>query len=123
MFNRYFITLNESHQQSDSKSIEKLGKKIEQIAKDEIKSKDRVNISLEEYERMRKQIETLERKNSQRDKLIIQLGIPAEMIDCIDPMSVNVRHCDDHCDFKRDYYIRFTVDMSPDMWKGPCSWL
>ena len=111
MFNKYFISVHEHHQQSNSKSIEKLGEKMEKIAKEEIRSKDRVDISLKEYEQMRKRIETLERKNSQRDKLIIQLGIPAEVIDHIHIGSIRVQQCDDLRDFTRRYHVHFDVDM------------
>ena len=123
-FNKYFSSVNEcSGHNSDSKAIEKLGDRIEQVARDEIKSKDRVNISLEEYEQMKKQIETLERKNSQRDKLIIQLGIPAEVIDHIHTSSIRVQRCEDIRDFKCRYHVHFDVDTSPDLRKEPGSWL
>lgn len=112
MFNKYFISVNEcSGHKSDSKAIKKLGDRIEKAARDEIKSKDRVDISLEEYEQMRKQIETLERKNSQRDKLIIQLGIPAEIIDHILADSIRVYTMDNIMDFTRKYTVSFKVPM------------
>lgn len=110
MFNKYFISVNECNGHgSDSRAIEKLGEKIEKIAKEEIKSKDRVDISLEEYQRMRKRIETLERKNSQRDELIIRLGIPAEVIDRIDTDSIVVYTTTNVRDFTRKYTIDFEV--------------
>ena len=123
MFNKYFVSVTQSSPGSNSKFVEKLGEKMDKIAKEEIRSKDRVDISLEEYEQMKKRIETLERKNSQRDKLIIQLGIPAEVIDHIHIGSIRVQQCDDLRDFTRRYHVHFDVDMSPDLRKEPCSWL
>ena len=113
MFNKYFINDNHSAIEAahiTAKSNRELGEKLESISKEEIKSKDRVDITLEEYLAMREKIEKLEAKNSQRDRLIIRLGIPAELIDSIDTSSINVTHCEDICNFKRKYRIEFEVE-------------
>lgn len=121
MFKKYFIHIPDSSAKDAAhivaRSNEKLGEKLETISKNEIKSKDRVDIPLSEYLQMREKIEKLERKNSQRDKLIIQLGIPAEVIDAINPDTINVTYMDDIKDFVRHYRVAFDVDASPDIMK------
>jgi hypothetical protein len=98
-----------------AKSNKELGEKLEAISKEEIKSKDRVDISLEEYQRLHRHIENLERQNDHMGKLIVQLGIPAEIINSIKPDTVNVTYCDDIIDFVRHYRVAFDVDDSPDI--------
>ena len=114
MFNKYFyINDNQSAitaARITAKSNEELGLKLESISQSEIKSKDRVDITLKEYLEMREKIEKLERKNSQRDKLIIQLGIPVEVIDKIIPSSVKVYQNVDPMRFTKQYQIRFNVE-------------
>lgn len=122
MFNKCFMFVNDDSNaviaaNIAAKSSDKLGEKLEAISKAEIKSKDRVDISLDEYQRMRNRIQELERKNSQRDKLIVQLGIPCEVIDAIKTDTIDVVHCDDIRDFTRHYKIAFDVDASPDIMK------
>lgn len=119
MFNKYFIQVPDSSAKDAAgivaESNKELGKKLEAISKEEIKSKDRVDISLEEYQRICRHIENLERQNSQMGKLIVQLGIPVEIINSIKTDTVNVTHCDDIKDFVRHYRVAFDVDDSPDI--------
>ena len=120
MFNKYFIVNDRSAVEAahiTARSNKELGKKLEDISKAEIKSNDRVDITLEEYLTMRKRIETLESKISRMSKLVIQLGIPAEVIDSIKTDSIRVVHNDDIRDFVRHYHIEFDVDASPDIMK------
>ena len=120
MFNKYFIVDNRSAVEAahiTAQATKKFGEKLDDISKNEIKSKDRVDITLEEYLTMRKRIETLESKYSHISKLIVQLGIPAEVIDSIRLDTVNVVHNDDIRDFVRHYRIAFDVDAGPDIMK------
>lgn len=113
MFNKYFIVDNRSAVEAahiTAQATKKFGEKLESISKNEIKSKDRVDITLEEYLTMRKRIETLESKYSRISNLIVQLGIPAEVIDNIRLDTVNVTHCDDIQDFVRHYRIAFDAE-------------
>ena len=82
-------------------SNKKLGEKLEAISKDEIKSKDRVDISLDEYTRMQKRIENLERANREMNMLLHDIGIPVEVIGSVERSSINVTHCDHIHDFNR----------------------
>lgn len=122
MFDKHFSFINDDTNaiiaaNITARSNKELGEKLEEISKDEIKSKDRVDISLEEYLTMRKRIEMLESKISRMSKLVVQLGIPAEVIDSIKTDSIRVVHNDDIRDFVRHYSIAFDVDASPDIMK------
>lgn len=119
MFNKYFIQAPDSSAKDAAhivaKSNKELGEKLGAISKEEIKSKDRVDISLEEYQRLHRHIENLERQNDHMGKLIVQLGIPAEIINSIKTDTVSMTYCDDIIDFVRHYRVVFDVDDSPDI--------
>jgi hypothetical protein len=93
-----------------AKSNEKLGEKLESISKEAIKSKDRVDITLEEYLQMREKIEKLEAENSRMSILINRIGIPFEELDKIDPNTVNVYYNENPTRFTKRYQIVFDVE-------------
>ena len=93
-----------------AKSNELLGKKLESISKEEIKSKDRVDITLEEYLKMREKIKMLEDANYRMSEFIIQLGIPEEELDKIDPNTVNIYYNENPTRFTKRYQIVFDVE-------------
>lgn len=120
MFNKYFINDNTSAVTAariTAESNDRLGRKLEGISQAEIKSKDRVDISLEEYLEMRGKIAKLEGESRYLNRLVRNIGIPVEVIDSIMLDSINVTHCDHIHDFKRTYCIKFDVDASPDLMK------
>ena len=116
MFNKYFIAVNDNHSaitaaRITAKANEKLGEKLESISKEEIKSKDRVDITLEEYLKMRERIQTLEEKNSRMSILINRIGIPIEELDKIDPNTLNVYQNVNPTRFTKRYQIVFDVEV------------
>ena len=122
MFGKHFVFVNDDSNAVIAANIvansnKKLGEKLESISEKEIKSKDRVDISLEEYTQTKKRLETLERANREMHMLLHDIGIPVEVIGSVEHSSINVTHCDDICDFKRKYRIEFDVDASPDLMK------
>jgi hypothetical protein len=118
MFNKYLLCINginDNHSavtaaNITAKSNKELGEKLESIAKDEIKSKDRVDIPLKEYLKMRERIRVLEEQNSRMGVLINRIGIPFEELDKIDPNTVNVYHNENPTRFTRRYQIIFDVE-------------
>jgi hypothetical protein len=95
-----------------SKATKELGEKFESISQAEIRSKDRVDIPLSEYLRMKDELEHTSRALRHARALIATMGIPAEIISAIDPDSVCVYTNEDLRDFKRHYQVRFSVDTS-----------
>lgn len=119
-FDKYFINDNRSAVEAahiTARATRELGKTLESISQSEIKSKDRVDISLEDYTWMQNRIVKLERENRELFSLFHDIGIPLEVVDAIDRKSINVVHCDHIRDFKRKYHIEFVVDASPDLMK------
>ena len=114
MLNKYFyINDNQSAITAahiTAKATKELGRKMEFISQAEIKSKDRVDITLEEYLTMRKRIEELESQNSRMGVLINRIGIPFEELDKIDPNTVNVYHNENPTRFTKRYQIIFDVE-------------
>ena len=79
--------------EAQTKSVDKL-----------VASKDRVDISLNEYKRFL----NLENQIRQYERILKSLGIPFELN--IDTNSIHVSYCDNPRDFKRKYRIEFNVD-------------
>lgn len=68
-----------------------------------VASKDRVDISLNEYKRFL----NLETQIKQYERLLKSFGIPFELN--IDIDSIHISYCDNPRDFKRKYRIEFDV--------------
>lgn len=119
MFDKY-IHISDNKKVKDAAIIyreatEKVVEKLESISQAEIKSKDRVDIPLSEYLRITEENKKLNRRVSEMSRIIIQLGIPAEVIDRIIPQSICVECCDDYLEYKKHYRVNFAVDDSPDI--------
>lgn len=79
--------------EAQTKSVDKL-----------VASKDRVDISLNEYKRFL----NLENQIRRYERILKSLGIPFELN--IDTDSIHVSYWDNSLDFKRKYRIEFNVD-------------
>ena len=104
-----------------ARSNRELGEKLETISKAEIKSKDRVNISLAEYENMKDQISSLSAENRKMRYLLKKIDIPLDKN--IIPDSIQTRYTYDPtclvCKFMvcfdineseiRDHYARYFI--------------
>lgn len=117
MFGKHFVFVNDDTNaiaaaNITAKSNEKLGEKLESISQAEIKSKDRVDISLEEYLSMRRRIEELESQNSRMEKFLYRIGIPDDVIDDAEVDNIRSYYHDDIRDFVRHYHIIVDVDFS-----------
>lgn len=116
MFNKYFIQqADTARNEAIASSIREHGRKLESISKAEIKSKDRVDIPLSEYNEMR---ETIRKQESELRSLYCtfrQLGIPKEVVDGIVPDSIKVYTNEDLKDFIRHYMIKFDFDAGLDI--------
>lgn len=95
-----------------AKSIEEFGEKLELISKADIKSKDRVDISLDEYLMLKGELERNSRELRHARYLLGEMGIPPDIISAIDSKSIHVETCEDFQWFKRHYRITFAVDTS-----------
>lgn len=113
MFNKYIINSDENTiaaAKINAEATEELGKKAEQIVDRMIVSKDRADISMQEYLKLREDVAKYERRLRDMGMLITALGIPAEVIDGIDRSTVRVQTCKDFRNYTTRYHIHFDVD-------------
>ena len=96
--------------QSNKEQMGEYTKTLKDISEAEIKSKDRVDIPLSEYDRLCRENSDLQWRLDHLNRMIIRMGIPAEVIDAIDPESIEVLTCKDFKDFKTKYKVLFSID-------------
>ena len=89
-------------------AIRKLTQTLDDISKREIKVRDRVDISLEEYERMKNEIRRLNGENIQMRAVLGKFHIPLDVK--IIPDSIEINYAHDIRWFKRRYRIEFEAE-------------
>lgn len=89
-------------------SNRELGEKLENISKAEIKSKNRVDISLEEYENMKNKIKSLSYEVDRLTKILTRIDVPLDK-DII-PDSIKTCWCEDYWNNRVKFIIEFAVD-------------
>ena len=91
-----------------AESNREYAKKLEEISKAEIKSKDRVDITLEEYESLKNQVKWLEYEVHRLQSIMKKIEIPYDL-DII-PDSIETTYCDDHYNFRKIFNVRFAYN-------------
>lgn len=89
-------------------SNRELGEKLESISQAEIKSKDRVDITLEEYENMKRTIEKLTFDNRCMRDVLDRIEVPIHRK--IIPDSIRNYCTEDRRNFRYIYTIEFAID-------------
>ena len=84
------------------------GRKLEEISKAEIKARDRVDITLEEYESMKNQIKWLDYEVHRLQSIFEKIQVPYEL-DII-PDSIETTYCTDHLNFRKIFNVRFAYN-------------
>lgn len=115
MFDKhYYIKEDKSVEAAriNAKAQAMFSRKLESISEAEIKSKDRVDISLEEYERLKRDLQFFREFSDTLNVLFMKMGIPCDVINGIIPESVKVVSCscDDYSRFLKRFRIEFSVD-------------
>ncbi len=95
-----------------AESIKGFGEKLQSISQADIKAKDRVDISLSEYLRMREELESTQRDLRHCREMLCMMGIPAEVLPAIKSDSIRVSTYKDPCAYKSLYQVIFEVDES-----------
>lgn len=90
------------------RSNRELGEKFENIFKAEIKSKDRVDISLEEYENMKNQIGSLSYEVDRLSNILKRIEVPLDKE--IIPDSIQTCWCTDIRNNRHIFRIEFAID-------------
>ena len=116
MFNKYFMQIpNTEGNKAIARSIENHSKTLKSISESEIKSKDRVDITLSEYLEMKDTIRKQDDKLRSLYCTVKRLGIPIEVIDGIVSDTIQVYRDEDIKDFITHYMIKFDVDAGLDI--------
>lgn len=114
MFDRHYYIQDERSRveaaRINSLSQEKFTNQLKSISEAEIKSKDRVDISLEEYERLKTDLQFFREFSDTLNALFMKMGIPCDVINKIIPESVKVASCADYDRFLKHFRIEFSVD-------------
>lgn len=100
-----------------AESIKGFGEKLQSISQADIKAKDRVDISLEEYLRLTKGLESTRRDLRHARYLLGEIGIPVDIISAIRHDTIKVEQAEDVRDFVRHYRITFSVPLEKFIWK------
>ena len=111
MFDRYTIEYKDNSLEAAARvtaEMELDRKSREKIAEKEIKARDRVDITLEEYENMKKEIEKLRDTNRFFKAVFDRIEIPWDKNIVVD--SVGTFENEDCMNFRRTYLIRLSVD-------------
>ena len=119
MFDKHlFVHMTEDHSVQAAnilaRSNDRLGDRLNDISQKELKARDRVDISLEEYEQLKNEVTSLRYENASLKSIFTRIGIPIKVINYILPNTVAVRKSEDLKDFVTHYYIAFDTN---DIWR------
>lgn len=78
------------------------------LIKSEIRARDRVDISLEEYDRMQDTMTALRMENERLRTILEKIEVPLDKP--IIPGSIQTMYCQDPTNFKRKFRIEFEID-------------
>lgn len=99
---------NEVSAASIAKVCHEFGEKLETISKEEIKSKDRVDITLEEYENMKREINSLKSEVQYLGSILEKIEAPLDKN--IIPDSIRTYYSDDYMNYRRVFRVEFAID-------------
>lgn len=85
-----------------------LSNTLQNISDADIKARDRVNITLEEYESMKNKISSLSYEVDRLRKILERIEAPLDKE--IIPDSIRSYWCDDIRDFKRKFIVEFEIE-------------
>ena len=93
-----------------AKEVSKLNETIKDVSNADIKARDRVDISLEEYENLKKQNAELAWELTHYEQVLDQIRIPEHIRNTIHTDSIEVSYCRDPMRFQTRVRIEFDVD-------------
>lgn len=96
---------------SIGKSSKTLADSITEASKNDVKARDRVDITLEEYERLKEENNKLSVENRQLRYLLSALRIPTNVLKRVKMDTVKTSVCHDIKDFVDTFRIEFDVDV------------
>lgn len=123
MFDRTYIHSEDNSREAArilDGSIARFGNKLAEISREEVKARDRVDITLAEYERMKNLISDLSAENRRLRGVFEKIGVPADLPIIQD--SIRRYYAADYMSFRQQDTIRIefkidTLDLSPEQRK------
>lgn len=92
-------------------SSETLAKSITEASKDEIKARDRVDITLEEYEQLKEEVKVLRQENRELRNILGSFRFPINLWRRVKVDTIKTSVCHDVKDFIDTFRIEFDVDV------------
>lgn len=114
MFDKYYAHISAyTPDPALAKANSEIAKSIREASKEEVESRNRVDITLKEYEEMKRSIENLRASNDRMYRLFEMIGIPYEYIEQADLSSVETETCEkiDHRTLMRKTRVRIEFDV------------
>lgn len=82
---------------------------LRDVSDNEIKARNRVDISLAEYEQLKNELAILRSENYSLKDTLTRIGIPFEVMADVIPNSIEVQRCEDCIGFETSYRVTFSV--------------
>lgn len=116
MFDKIALVLGaRSSRDNSAHEISKLNNTISEASQADIKARDRVDISLEEYKKLTEENKRLDMTVTCLMKALQDIGIPVEVARRIVPGTIDVSVCHKVRAFTDRYRIEFDVEQWPDI--------
>lgn len=108
MFDKHYHTTY-VHEDHSREAARILSDTLDSISKADVLSKDRVDISLVEYEKLKSDMYRYRDLSMQLEQLVANIGFPEDLIEFIDPNSVYVEEYHYPEDMTTHYRMVFSV--------------
>lgn len=106
-----FPVSNKDLARSIEDSSETLAKSITEASKDEIKARDRVDITLEEYEQLKEEVKVLRQENRELRNILGSFRFPINLWRRVKQNTIKTSVCHNVRDFIDTFRIEFDVDV------------
>lgn len=106
-----FPVSNKDLARSIEESSETLAKSITEASKDEIKARDRVDITLEEYEQLKEEVKVLRQENRELRNILGSFRFPINLWRRVKQNTIKTSVCHNVRDFIDTVRIEFDVDV------------
>lgn len=106
-----FPVSNKDLSSSIKESSETLAKSITEASKDEIKARDRVDITLEEYEQLKEEVKVLRQENRELRNILGSFRFPINLWRRVKVDTIKTSVCHNVRDFIDTFRIEFDADV------------
>ena len=105
-----FLFNMDSGNERIAQGLSSLNTTLVEASQADIKARDRVDISLSEYEALKDENRELKRMVDQLSDVLKMIDFPIEILRKVRPETIEKSYSDDHIRFRTRYRIEFDVD-------------